>query len=711
MPKLSTLLKLMPALFLCAVVAVAQEEGAEGSEAERDAGAETAGEIEEVIVVTASRTEQKLHDVPAAVTVISSEAIETAPVDDYGDLLRNVPGLNVSQISARDIQVTARGATGSLATSQLVLVDGRTLYLDFFGFVMWDFLPVNMREIKQVEAVQGPGSAVWGANAMTGVINFITKSPKEMAGTSVILGGGELGTAYGSVTHAGVSGKVGYKLSGGYYQQDPYDRPTGLIPGTDTPYPPFENEGTEQPKGEVRVDYDSAPDTTWSFSGGWAATDGIIHSGIGPFDIDKGSSLSYGKASWSRRAMRASLFANILNGEAQNLLTVGPTGQPLNLGFDSETYNLDFTNTSVLGQSHILTYGANARSNRFDLTIAPQGDSRDEYGVFLQDEILIGSKVRWLVGARWDDIDPIGSVVSPRTSLLISPTPEHTFRVSYNRAFRAPSLIENYLEITIVNAACLLQGVPADPSLCRTPLGSALLVFPTLAVGNPDLQEEQLDAFEVGYVGSFAKQTTVTVSAYRNEQTDTTDFFPRDYYSTPFPPPGWPPPGIVPPGVPPQLIPVPPGTFPAAFSYRNVGEIVNQGVEVGVSSRPTRSWSWFANYSWQDEPEVTGIPADEVNLPPENRFNLGAAFNGRRFFANGNVNYQDEARWTDVLDARFHGTTGDFTMVNLTLGVRLAGDRARLSVIGTNVFDDEVQQHVFGDIISRKVVGQLAFEF
>ncbi len=119
--------------------------------------------------------------------MLTAKDIESIPADNYGALLRNVPGLNVSQTSARDINMTARGSTNTLSTSQLVLVDGRSLYLDFFGFVMWDFLPVNTTEIKQIEAVRGPGSAVWGANAMTGVVNLITKRPKEMVGTSLLL--------------------------------------------------------------------------------------------------------------------------------------------------------------------------------------------------------------------------------------------------------------------------------------------------------------------------------------------------------------------------------------------------------------------------------------------------------------------------------------------------------------------------------------------
>ncbi|MGZ5494191.1 MAG: TonB-dependent receptor plug domain-containing protein, partial [Thermoanaerobaculia bacterium] len=391
--------------------------------------------IEEVIVVTASRTEQLVHDVPAAVTVITAEDLEKIPADGYGDILRNVPGVNVTQISAREIQVTARAATNSLATSQLVLLDGRTLYLDFFGFVMWDFLPINVSEIKQIEVVRGPGSAVWGANAMTGVINLITKRPREMEGTSVVLGGGELGTILGSVTHAGTRDRWGYKLSASYYQQDPFDRPTGLIPGTQTPYPAFENEGTRQPKVDLRVDYDISDKSYASLSGGYAGTDGLVHSGIGPFDIESGAAMTYAKADWTRGALRASAFANFLDADSTNLLAIGVDGRPISFSFKTNTYNVDASNTSVLRDRHVLTYGVSARHNEFELSIAPRGNQRDEYGGFLQDEMLFG-KARWVVGARWDRMDPIGSVVSPRTAFLYSPVPNQTVRVSFSRAFR-----------------------------------------------------------------------------------------------------------------------------------------------------------------------------------------------------------------------------------------------------------------------------------
>jgi iron complex outermembrane receptor protein len=647
-------------------------------------------EVEEVMVVTASRIEQRLHEAPAAMTVLSSEQIELLPSYDFGDLLRNVPGLNVAQMSARDVQVAGRTATSAQATSELVLVDDRTVYLDFFGFVVWDFIPTNPREIKQIEVVRGPASAVWGANALTGVIHVVTKAPKEMQGTSVSLGGGELGTLFGSFTHAGVSGRLGYKLSGGWFEQDPYERPTGLIPGTNTPYLPFENQGTEQPKGDLRFDWDLSDRSTLSVSGGWAATDGIMHSGVGPFAIDQGSSLGYGKMTWTRGSMRLNVFANLLDGEGTNLLAIGPTGQRLVLDVTSETFNVDWNDVRVLGESHLLTYGLNARTSDFDLSLAPRGDSRDETGVFLQDEMLWGDRVRLVVGARLDDIDPIGTVLSPRATLLVSPTPRHTFRAAWNRAYRAPSLVENYLEIDIVNAVFGLGDLP-------------LFLFPSAAVGDPELDEQELTAIEGGWVWSLGSGTSLDLAVYQNDLEGAVDFFASALYSSSRPPPFWP--------LPPERLDEPPyaGNLPAEFSYRNVGEIRNRGVELALQ-RQRQPWSWFANYSWQDRPSVRGIPANEVNVPPEHRFNAGASYSAGRFFGGLSVNHAAEALWTDVLDARFHGPTDDYTMTNLTLGVRFRRDRVGVSLTGQNVFDERVQQHVFGDILSRKVTGQVRLE-
>ncbi|MEL7060150.1 MAG: TonB-dependent receptor [Acidobacteriota bacterium] len=676
---------MVPAGVVLAQTAAESPDGT-GDEAKADSP------IEDVIVVTASRTEQRLLEAPVAVSVISSEDLETLPADDYGDVLRSVPGLNVSQISARDVQIDGRGPASSLSNSQLVLLDGRSVYLDFFGFVMWDLLPIDFREVSQIEVVRGPGSAVWGANALGGVVNLITKSPWELAGTTVQAGGGELSTAYASVTHAGAADTSGYKISLSYFEQDAYDRPTGFVPGTTTPYPPFENEGTEQPKLDLRWDRNFADgEQLLTLQAGYAGTDGIVHSGIGPFDLDSASRLAYGKATWNKAAATITGYANLVEGDATNLLTRGADGLPLLFDFKSDVYHLEASNSTELGR-HFLTYGGNVRSLEFDLSIAPAEDSREEFGFFVQDEIELSERLTWLVGARLDDIDPTGTVVSPRTSLVYLPTPDHSLRISYNEAFRAPSLIENFLDTTIVNTVTL-------PVV-------GLYAFPSIAFGNPELQEESLTAYEAGYVGNFAEgRVTVSAAIYRNEREDATDFFPSAAYDPTNPPPGFP--------FPPLALAVPPlaGALPSEFTYRNIGETVNQGIELSFDYRPSLAWKFNVNYSYQDEPDVTGISIDETNIPPENRFNAGISYNGPRWYTDATLNFVDEARFTDVLDERFWGTTESYTMVNLTVGIRLLDDRLSLAVIGNNIFDEDIQQHIFGDIISRKVSGQIRFEF
>ena len=167
-------------------------------------------------------------------------------------------------------------------------------------------------------------------------------------------------------------------LSGGYYEQDAYDRPTGVIPGSNPPttYPEFENSGTEQPKGDVRLDWDLDEASYLTVGAGYAGTDGIIHTGIGPFDIKKDSNLTYGKVDWNKQAWRVGFFANFLDADSTNLVSVGTDGQPLGFEFSTDTYNFDVSNTSVVGTHNILTYGGNYRASEFELEIAPQGSGQ-----------------------------------------------------------------------------------------------------------------------------------------------------------------------------------------------------------------------------------------------------------------------------------------------------------------------------------------------
>lgn len=644
---------------------------------------------EEVIVVTASRIEQLLLDAPTAISVIGAAEIETSPATNYADLLRSVPGLNVSQTSARDINLTSRSATSTLATSQLVLVDGRTVYQDFFGFVLWDLLPVNLQEIEQIEVVRGPGSAVWGANAMTGVVNVITRSPRDLGDRLRIrAGGGERNTGYGSLLYSAVRGdQLSYKLSGSIYTQEAWPRPETLPSGQ--PGGLFPNKGTNQPKFDGRVDWEMGPRSRFSFSGGIAGTSGIIHTGIGPFDIDSGSRFGYVSGDYERDNLNVRVYGNFLSADSTNLLN----GLPFD--FATQTYDISGQNTTILDAGrHILTYGGNVRLQNFDLSIAPAGDDRQEGGAFIEDTFTVNDYLVVHAGGRLDGFSVLDSAVfSPRVSASVRPWPDRpqVIRLSFGRAFRAPSMVNNFLDTVIFNRIDLgaITGVP----------GLGNFIFPTFARGNEDLVEEQLDQVEIGYRGVFLDGDVGVDAAYYFSNTeDNIDFFPARFYSPADPPPGWPLPNVLL-----ALIPL-----PKTFSYRNIGEVDNQGIELGVQGRVLPTTRVNLNYTWQDEPDPTGIAVEELNIPPTHTLNFGLNGTWERFLYQGSVNYVDEAFWADVLDARFHGTTEAFTTLNLSFGYEFPqGLRAMLKA--TNVTDEPFQQHVFGDVIGRRVLAEVTY--
>jgi outer membrane receptor protein involved in Fe transport len=710
------------------VVACAGSAFAQGNQQPPPAQPPAEGEkpptFEEQVVVSASRSEQALINAPAAVTLITSQTLQSSPGSNMGDLLRSVPGINVTQTSSRDVNFTTRGATSTLATSQLALVDGRSIYLDFFGMVMWDLVPTNLNEIKRIEVVRGPASAVWGANAMSGAVNVITKTPRELAatagGNSVVIGAGAFNRNvtgrdedsgslfYVNGSHArAVDDRWSYKLSAGYFTQDPLPRPFGVIPNQfQTPYPDLGNTGTSQPKFDARVDYDLAGGDRGrlTFAGGVAGTEGIIHSGVGPFDIDSESRMTYFTGRYERGARRIAFFSNLLHGNAINLLARGPTGAFLPLIFDTKTFDVEASDVRVIGTRHALSFGGNFRHNTFDISLAPSGDDRNEGGAYIQDEIFLSDHFRWVVGGRLDKFSSIDDAVfSPRTTFMIKPAPSQAFRVSFNRAFRAPSFINNNIETVILNQVDLRA---ANPLLAN-------FVFPISAVGNEELKQETLTAFEVGYVG-VVLDVNLSASVYWNRTEDGIYFTPNLFYSAANLPPTWP--SVLPPAILTALANFnPPVLLPARYTYLNFGEVKDKGIELSVDTAVNRYVNAFANYSYQWKPVARELPPGtsiaDINWPAENRFNTGFDFSYSRFLGNFSVSFADEAYWQDVLDVRYAGTTESYTLVNGAFGVRWLGDRVTTSIKAVNLGNQEVQQHIFGDILRRQIVGEVRFGF
>lgn len=743
----------------------------------------------ETVVVSASKIESKLADAPVTMSVVSPATLASAPSQSFGDILRNVPGVNVIQTSARDVNLSMRQGTSTLATSTLVLLDGRSIYLDFFGLVLWDLVPSNPADIKQIEVVRGPASAVWGANALTGVVNILTKTPRENPSTTVSLSGGSFGTKggsrEGSSDHYSFGAGISFaralnetwstRISVGYLNSDPYSRPTGRIPviqdprvsttcngtvgsagciggalypvdsSTGNPGTSFENSGTKQPKVDVRLDQDMKDGGRVSYSAGYAGTTGLIHTGIGPFNIQSGSYLGYGRVGYTKGAFKVAAFANILDVDAPNLLLTDPaTGKGVALNFKTQTYDFEVGHSKIVAEKHVISYGGNARRNQFDITLTPNAEDRNEFGGYLQDEFFV-DKFRLTAGGRVDKFGNISKAVfSPRVTALYKPAPDQSFRLSFNKAFRAPSAINNYLSQKIFAPVAPIDLRPLAgliPLLVPGPTGQFLasLVPRTPInlivdnVGNPDLKEESVTAYEAAYTGTFNDKTTIGIAVYRNETDNNINFssvlpsasFPRGgpFFNvyTPANSASCCAPGGIDPNLYGFLLQAGIPGFPlprTVSTYLNLGPLRQDGVELSLDQRVNNEWTFSANYSYQAKPKVLTAKSDqipylteELALPAKNRFNASVNWNSARFLGTAQVNYQDKALWTDVLTSTYHGYTDAFTMINANFGVKWNNGKVVTTLKGTNLADKKIQQHVFGDILRRSVTFEARFTF
>ena len=692
---------------------------------------------EEQVVVTASKVEQQLVNAPATVSVVTADVIQSSPATNYAELLRSVPGMNITQTSARDFNINMRGATSTLATSQLALIDGRSLYLDFFGFVAWDFLPVNPNELRQIEVIRGPASAVWGANALSGVVNFITKTPRELAGTSFTMGVGTFGREvddngrgngslwYMNGTHAAAANdRWSYKVSAGWFTQDAMARPEGTIDNAlNTPYPAFANTGTSQPKFDGRVDYD-APEGAYrlSFAGGFAGTEGIIHTGIGPFDMNSGTVLGYGSARWTKGAQKVSFFTNILNGDANALLSVGLDGQPILFEFNTKTFDIEYGNVNTLGTRNVLSYGGNFRYNSLrpvagaarrqphrgrrlhpgrDLHQRPPalGGRRAARQVqrARRPELLAAHRVHRQAGARSRG----APVVQPRLPRPVAhqQLPRRRHRQPDRPARDQPGLRRRagrpVLHLPVRGHRQRGAGRATGGRL----RGGLHRRHRQAGDGDRGLLLQRVEGRHLLHADrplpGLEPAARLGGQARAAGRSGAVAGHPRG----------------------------PAAALPVAAAAVHVGRPAVASSATSTSAPcATRASSWASTR--RSTARSTSLPttrtsSSRIPTSPSPRStcrrptaSTSASATARdAFSATLNVTYQDEAFWQDVLDARFHGPTEAFTQVNGAFGMRWMDDKLTTTLKVINLFDEEIQSHVFGDVLKRQVIGELRVQF
>jgi outer membrane receptor protein involved in Fe transport len=540
--------------------------------------------LTEIVVSAASRAPERIVEAPAAISVVEPQVLENTSITGQAPLaIQTVPGVDVVQSGVNDFNVNARGFNSSLNRRMLVLQDGRDLSIAFLGAQEWNGMTQPLEDLGRLEVVRGPGSALYGANAFSGVVNIITPDAREVAGTKLTLAGGELETFRGDLRQAGVFGgdRFGYRVNLGYNRSDTWSRSRTLNDGsslqqeyadaTDQPVgltreltplsgqtkdpvtgaPLGDRSPLKNMYGSGRLDYYLNNGSVLSADGGAAQVENeVFVTGIGRVQVLKAVK-PYARAALA--ADRYNLFAFWNSRTSIDPQVALSTGAPLEER--SDIFHVEGQqNWNFLQDRGRIVYGASYRNTRVNtsgtlMSLADDDRSDDYYSGYGQVEYKLLPQLRVVGAARVDDGSLFETQFSPKGALVFSPNENHSFRVSVNRAFQTPNYSEFFLRAPAAapstGPATIETGIEQYYAAVQANQGSFPpnafdgLTFHTslpwnfspqtqaLALGNPNLDVEKVTGWELGYKGSLSNTFYFTVDAYINKLTDfVTDLLP-----------------------------------------------------------------------------------------------------------------------------------------------------------------------------------------
>jgi iron complex outermembrane recepter protein len=469
-----------------------------------------------VRVTSASKTEQKLSRVAAAVFVISQEDIRRSGATNIPDLLRMVPGLDVAQINGSTWAIGSRGLNAQFSNKLLVMIDSRIVYTQYFAGVYWDTLDLPLEDIDRIEVIRGPGGSIWGANAVNGVISIFTKKAAETKGTMVETGGGSIDQGFGTVQYGGKLGtRTDFRAYVKYLNQGQQADLTGQN-GAD---------GWHMLRGGLRGDITlSSKDSLTIESDLYTAREGelgfflpsVTSTGFETPREEINLGGGFIQSAWNHSYTEKS------DSRLQISLTRYRRDDPLEPEV-SDALDLDYRLHSAWGERQDIVWGLGYRFTADDirgsLTVSFNPPSLDlnVFNTFVQDEIsLIPEKLYLTVGTKLEHNDYTGFEVMPSVSATWAPGRHQMFWAAVSRDLRAPSRNDTNLEVNF--------GTAGTPELQRL-------------VGNPNFKDERLLAYEVGYRTSLGSRLSMDVAAYFNDYDNLQTTEPRAPFSESTPPP------------------------------------------------------------------------------------------------------------------------------------------------------------------------------
>jgi iron complex outermembrane receptor protein len=621
-------------------------------------------DIADLSVTSVSRREQKLTDTAAAVYVITQEDLRRSGATSIPEALRLAPGVQVAKVGSNRWAISARGFNGPLSNKLLVLLDGRTIYTPVFSGTYWDDQGTLIEDIDRIEVIRGPGASLWGANAVNGVINIITKKAEDTQGNLVSL----TGSLRGGLAEGRHGGKIGANT---YYRSYLTHSDVG---STVAPTGGSNKDSWDRTRAGFRVDTKASEGTDYTFQGDiyGGEQDQITNrfTTVAPFRTNvQSNNTSVGGnvlGRWTHQDADGSQF--MLQGYLDHYIRLEDT-------FDQRVSTSDIQlqqTTPVNGRNNFI-WGGGARVYAQNLAGEDTVFVNDRYqlqkvfNIYAQNEYaVIPRSVFLTVGSKLEHNDFTGFEIEPSTRLSWQPTTNQTLWGAISRAVRTPSTYEND-----VNALALVQA--------GTPLVESRLL------GNPGQKAETVIAYELGYriqpKRNLSFNTSLFYNTYDRLQTISS-------------------PGALQTGL--------NGNTVVPYSFSNLGSAHTYGAEIAANWNISADWRLAGSYTFT-RLDVDNASAVAVSLKPTERQTPRNQFAIQSYYS-----VSETVHWDNNLYyvGRLSSTVPSYLRYDTRMAW-LALPGLELSLIGRNLLDNAHPEFPGTPQaeVRRTVIGQVLWKF
>jgi outer membrane receptor for ferrienterochelin and colicin len=653
------------------------------------------GGVYEEEVVSASRFAQSPLDAPNATAIITAQDIRMTGLTNITDLLRRAAGVEVNQVTPAHAEVSIRGLNRRTSTKVLILLDGRSQRLDFLGTAWYNTIPVNVEDIERIEIIRGPASALYGADAFSGIINIITRKPGE--GSSFVAGsGGSHNQARGVASFTGRNGKLAYHYGFGYRQLDNAVVPVGP-----------DRVDVRPLTGDGDVSHRAAwanGDMTYDFKRGAKAEVGAHFyygentlqglSRLGQVTAPDSGLIAVRSALTTPVGIKISAWWEGIDGNAgPSYVTPGAIDViGRNVNQDIADVDVSWSGRFKLLVPQNVTIGGGYRYKHISWIWLDDKHTQHHAGGYIQDVIQLARPLTLQIGARLDHHPLLKAPqFSPRGSLVYRFLEQQSLRVSIGRAFRGPSFLESYLDL---------------------PNPTPLRAVTAYGLGNPKLDPESIVSYELGYQNQESDFFALEANVYVNMVQDAILFtnpgrYPlQDYVN-----------GVA--GFDDSV-----DAFAAtSLTFTNERATFRQiGGELGVRFYPVPGLDVFSNYSVHDTSPIGTAGIDPVRAREQqtslHKINAGVQYRARfGLDLAADVSWFSPQLWVEQVTDVERGVRYQaleqpaFTMVNGRIGYRLWDERLDLGVVGTNLAFQDKRQHPYGQPLDTRVIGTAKLRF